>query len=570
MVMQAQLVAALILAPLLGGAGALLSSLLPWRRLPGLVALASLLFGFAVSLITPLKVTSPEAEVLVVGGWAENVGITILYDGFASLIVALFYLVSSLILIHAMAEGERGPVFYGAFSVSLGGMVGVVLSADLFNLFVFFEVLSLSAALLIAYERSLPSMQAAFRYLLISTLSISLYLLGLFILYRNYGELSFAVLSHLITESDLNRADLRLAGALFFSAVATRIALVPFCGWLPEAHGQAPTAVSALLSGLMLKAGFVAFWHLIALFHGGSLGQLLMWFGGASAVFGAAAALVQNDGKRLLAFSSISQLGYITAAAGAGAFSASAYHLASHALYKSLLFLIVGSWVHRWGVRRIPALREALHGESAGWRERLHRAIFVLGVAAIIGLPPLSAFASKGVMSALMKYSSIYPVIQVAGVLTAAAMIKLALVVVPPGRRRLAYAGAARTDRLSGGVAGHGPRRSLLSAFGETLPLFFLLLFTLFLGAFPGETLRYLTAMRVPVAALPEQFEIYTLYRVVESLGVALIGLLLVKLLGTRWGKRFEAMMRNARLGVDGSMGFVVLGTATVVLSLLL
>lgn len=565
--MDAMISSLLILAPLFGGALALILGLLKLRLTAGIMTLLSLLSGLGVAIRGALLVATESGALadgtFVAGGWLPGVGITLRYDGVAAAMGVLLFLVAFLVLLHAVAEGESRPLFFGVYAIALGGMVGVVLSADLFNLFVFFEVLSLAAAILVAYERTLPAMQAAFRYLLMATLSISLYLLGLFILYRITGELSFPAVARSL-EGAVGSGEARLGMALLFCAIATRVALFPFHGWLPEAHGEAPRAVSALLSGLMLKAGFVAFWHVLQLFPAPEYLELLAWIGAFSALFGAAAALAQEDAKRLLAFSSISQLGYIAAAAGAGAFAASFYHLLSHAFYKSLLFLLVGGWVHRWGVRSIDGLREKRSGGTPSSREeRIKALLLVLGVAAIIGLPPFSAFASKGLMGALMKGSPVYGLIQVAGVLTAAALLKLGLLAIPRGgeARTLAPAAGA-TEAESGAKSG-----SL-----GTVVLFGLLIPTVALGTSPGLLLRLLARLRVIEPAIPtmiEGFELYGPSRLLNAFWPAALGLLLLALLRTGVGRRLTLFASRLRLGVDGAMALVSLGTTAVAALLL-
>lgn len=562
--MESWIPSLILLIPFLGGGGALILGLFRLRLTTGIFVVLALISGLGISLRGALSLLrAPEGGILggafIAGGWPAGVGILLRYQGLSVVMPILFFLLGLLVLIHAIAEGERRPVFFGVYAISLGGMVGVVLSADLFNLFVFFEVLSLSAAMLIAYDRTLPAMQAAFRYLLMATLSISLYLLGLFMLYRLTGELSFsAVEAHLNGSS--SGGEWRLAMVLLFGALATRVALVPFHGWLPEAHGHAPTAVSALLSGLMLKAGFVASWQLLQIFPGSGHWELLAWTGALSALIGAGAALLQEDAKGLLAFSSISQLGYIAAAAGAGALAASFYHLLSHALYKTLLFLIVGVWVHRWGLRSIDGLREKLRAPAGtGGSDIVERALLLLGVAAIIGLPPFSAFVSKGLMTELMKGSPVYPIIQLAGVLTAAALLKLGRLAIPGSAGSGAAAVAA--------AAGAPPEKSQGRGAGKVrvIVLTALVVLTLGLGIVPEAALGVLGGLNVLRSYDPGRLglpEFYASSRLLEAAVAVAAGLALLLLLRTRRGRRITRLFNRFHLGVDGSMALVAFGVA--------
>jgi multicomponent Na+:H+ antiporter subunit D len=576
----------IILIPFFGGAAAFILGMFRLRR----TAASTVAIALAAALLFSLKgaweiaraAESGSQGELVAGGWLPGVGIVLRYQGVSAILPVLIFFVALLILLHGMAQGERRPIFVGVYAISLGGMIGVVLSADLFNLFVFFEVLSLSAAILIAYDRTLPAMQAAFRYLLVATLSISLYLLGLFILYRLTGELSFpAVAAHLRGAG--SGGPWRLAMVLLFGAVATRVALVPFHGWLPEAHGYAPTAVSALLSGLMLKAGFIAFWHLLQLFPGTLHLELLAWVGGISALVGAAAALLQEDAKRLLAYSSVSQLGYIAAAAGAGAFAASFYHILSHAFYKSLLFLIVGGWVHRWGVRSIEEIRKRAGRASATGGAILERALFVLGVAAIVGLPPFSAFLSKGLMGQLMKDSPVYLLIQVTGYLTAAALLKLGLLTVPSSRRPPAPgeipgesgspSGSDGEENGSGGEengsegeenGSGGNHASAAGVAGAVSLLILVLLFlpTLGLGVASEPLFEIIRQMDSGIRSAPSG--VFAPSRLLGATLPVVGGGVLLFLLRRRRVRAITAAAGRLRLGVDGSMALVALGTVVI------
>ena len=569
--MEVSIPSLLILTPLFGGAAAFLCGLVKLRLTAGILTTLFLGFGLGISLrgagliLMAGGIPRSGSAVLVAGGWLPGVGIELRYDGVAAVMAVLFFLVALLVLLHALSEGERRPIFFGVYSIALAGMIGVVLSADLFNLFVFFEVLSLSAAILVAYERTLPAMQAAFRYLLVATLSISLYLLGIFLLYRLSGELSFSAVAASLSDAG-GSFQARLALVLLFGALATRVALVPFHGWLPEAHGQAPTAVSALLSGLMLKAGFVAFWHVLQLFPISEGRVLLAWVGALSALLGAVIALLQEDAKRLLAYSSISQLGYIATAAGAGAFGAAFYHLLSHAFYKSLLFLLIGGWVHQWGARGIESIRH-LRAQGAGsrWEERIKGGLLLLGVAAIVGLPPFSAYVSKGLMGLFMKGEPVYIVIQVAGVVTAAALLKLGLIAIPKKAARVEGRGGAEERQGQGASSALGegetpgvPGRSL-----GVLSLLLLFLPTLALGGVPEVVTQGLSNLGIPeLSSAVAKAELYGWTGLLSSLWPVALGLLLLAMLRTPVARRIMGAPR--RLGVDGAMALVGVGTVAI------
>ncbi|MFW6215358.1 MAG: complex I subunit 5 family protein [Alkalispirochaetaceae bacterium] len=545
----------LLFAQLLTGGIALL--LAPLR----LGAVAALLLLFSVAggaLQSGVLLFSGElsSELLVVGGWAPGVGINLRLDPAAALLILMVYAVAFLILLHTLATGERRGTFYGVFGIALAGMVGVILSADLFNLFVFFEVLSLSAAILIAFERTLPAMASAFRYLLLSTLSIALYLLGLFVLYREIGELSMVALSALLPGAESEAV--RLGGMLLFAGVATRVALVPFHLWLPEAHAQAPTAVSALLSALMLKASLLAYWRVLSILPGLDYLSLLAGIGAFSALFAGVAALLQEDAKRLLAYSSISQIGYIAAAWAIGGLSGGIYHLLAHAAYKSLLFLIVGSWVHQIHRRSIGELRR-----SVSWRlreDRLPLLLLLLTLAAVAGVPPFSGYVSKAIVSQVAESSRFYPLLRLSSFFSAGAAARLALIALPS--RKGETPGVEAPGALPRSE-GSGSRPAALLA-GAALLLLFIP--SLFLGLFPGWVLQALTPLGLAPPAPPES--LYTVPSLASALLVVLAGSSLLLLLRLAPLRRWNEGILRREVGSDGAIAFQALGVVAVALLL--
>ncbi|POR00672.1 hypothetical protein AU468_09485 [Alkalispirochaeta sphaeroplastigenens] len=386
-----------VLLPLVGAALALLAETWHARRAGFTFALTGIFAGCAAFLVLALRAWSSGSLPLegVAGGWAPETGILLILDLPAAFFGPLLYGISLVILLFATADRSLGCLFAAVFSVAVAGAGGVVLAGDLFNIFVFFEVLSLCAAILIAFQGRASAMYAAFRYLVTGAVCIAFYLLGLFFLYRATGELGLTPLVAQISRAGELAALVRLGLACMIGGVAMRVALVPFHGWLPSAHGEAPTAVSAFLSGVLLKTGLVVLYRLLLVLQAGAgqpLVQALLWMGVVSAFLGAWAALFQRDVKHLLAYSSISQLGYVTAALAAGALGAALFHSAAHALFKSLLFLLVGRLAEKLGTHDLGELRQKGGFRGASFLEILS---FLVALAAVTGIPGFSGFAGK-------------------------------------------------------------------------------------------------------------------------------------------------------------------------------
>jgi multicomponent Na+:H+ antiporter subunit D len=534
-----------------------------WPRFPlgqtaGLLALAA---GLVLLMpLAPVALASSGVPLLYeVGGWSEPVGIALYLDGLAWLASAIGLLVAFCALLYAVCEGGHPPGFYFFFLLLIFGMQGVILTGDLFNLFVFQEILSLSSYILIADRGRPRNLVASFRYLLISSLALAFFLLGIFLLYRATGTLSLRMLAQaLAAPASRGRPELELAVACLLVGAGVKAAFLPFQSWLPEAHAAAPHAVSAVLSGVIIKVSFLVVWRLLRLFAAADLQAVLLWVGVLTAVAGVGAAVAQLDAKRLLAFSSVSQVGYIVAAFGAGAanrapaaasfaLGASLYHLLSHSLFKSLLFLVVGTAIHLTGERDLRRL-----GGLARRRPAL-AVMFLVGAFGISGLPPFNGFVSKGLVNESLKGRPLaYALILLAGAGTLAAMLKLSGIFF---RRRAALGLAA---------APPAPRRPSPTLY---LPMGLLAALCLGTGLLPGPVGRLLgpvaagTGQGRTAAFAPSLAEAFSPLHLLELGGTVLAGSGLY-LLATRTplGHRLLDRLRGTTLGLNSALALVVAG----------
>jgi multicomponent Na+:H+ antiporter subunit D len=325
-----------------------------------------------------------------------------------------------------LGKRELGQ-FTALFLLLDAALIGSALTADLLNLFVWFEVAALSSYALTAFflERP-PALEAAFKVLVLTNIASFAVFLGMALIYQRTGAVDFAQI-HTSLDAHAHTADMVALG-LLLAGFATKAGLVPFHGWLPDAHTAAPGPVSALFSGLMVNLGIVGIARVVfQLYTPGGSGPtlgLLMALGLVSALGGAFFALAQDDLKRLLAYDTISQMGVLTvglASGQASGIAGASYHLLDHALFKTLLFLCAGTIVHVTGEEKLS--------EMGGlWRRMPAIAVaFIVGSIAIAGIPPLNGYAGVGLIHDSLLHTQQYlplAVMLVAQVVTVAALGK--------------------------------------------------------------------------------------------------------------------------------------------------
>ena len=294
-----------------------------------------------------------------------------------------------------MAQDEKQMFnFVNVLLLVLAGMNGIVLVRDIFSLYVFLEITAIGSFILISFDESFSAFEGAFKYIILSIVATVLMLLaiGLFVLVA--GNTSFEAIGLAFLDYP-NVFLMRLAMGLFLSGCFIKAGLMPFHGWLPDAYASAPASVSILLAGIVTKVvGVYTLMRVVVSIFGfdPTLRTILFLVGIFSIVFGALAALGQSDFKRMLAYSSISQVGYIIL--GLASFSllglaGAVFHLFNHAMFKSLLFVNSAAVESRTGTRHMDSL--------SGLTQRMP----VTGVSSVFaslsaaGVPPLAGFWSK-------------------------------------------------------------------------------------------------------------------------------------------------------------------------------
>ena len=300
-------------------------------------------------------------------------------------------------------QGRRAMAVLLIFTMA---SCGIVLTRDLFNLFVFLEIASLSSYALVGFGCEHEELEASFKYMVLGSVASALVLMGVALVYGNTASLNMVYVSRAIQASGVN-AGLAFALALFIAGFGLKAALVPFHAWLPDAHPSAPAPISAMLSGVLIKAlGVYALARIVFNVFGVSVivAWILIALGVLSMVIGVFLAVGQWDFKRLLAYHSISQMGYVVLGIGIGALvlarggkiewaalaiMGGLFHLVNHAVFKSLLFLASGSVEMATGTRQLK--------EMGGLVKKLPltRTTCTVASAAIAGVPPFNGFWSK-------------------------------------------------------------------------------------------------------------------------------------------------------------------------------
>ena len=305
------------------------------------------------------------------------------------------------VAVYSLAAERRAhgrPAYASLLLLLVAGIVGIGLSGDLFNLYVFFELMALSSYALVAFHRdAMEAVEAGMKYLVMSAAGSLLALLGIGFLYLATGTLDL----DLLAQTRLDSGTAAVAASLLIAGFGVKAAVVPLHTWLPDAHAAAPSGISAMLSGVVIQAGLIAMVRSLAVFGVGgtsaiSVGILLALLGVVSMTVGNLTAMHQKDVKRMLAYSSVAQMGYILLGVGVGleyaiplALTGALFHVLSHALMKGGAFLAAGALQGAWGTRDLDGLR------GTGRRLPLAGVPFAIFAVGLAGAPPMVGFPSK-------------------------------------------------------------------------------------------------------------------------------------------------------------------------------
>lgn len=346
-----------------------------------------------------IKATANEILVMGMWGQAPPVGASFEIDMLSLFMAGSVAILGLLVAIYSVSYMERESrltEFYTLVTFMMAGMTGVVMAGDLFTLFVFWELMGLSSYVLVAFlKKTWGPIEAGFKYLIMSATAGAFLLLSMALLYGFTGTLNFALLSASLRGVEITPWLIAVFGTLILG-FGVKAAIVPLHTWLPDAHPEAPSPISALLSGIVIETGLYAIVRVLhLLFEPGFFQMPIAIIALVTMSLANVSALFQNDIKRMLAYSSIAQIGYMLIGLAAGtAYGAMGLflHIFNHALMKGMAFLAAGAIAHEAGTRDIRKLK------GVGRMMPLTTLSLFVALMGLGGVPATNGFISKFIL----------------------------------------------------------------------------------------------------------------------------------------------------------------------------
>jgi multicomponent Na+:H+ antiporter subunit D len=392
-----------VVVPLIG---ALLSALL--RRGTTAWALA-LLVGWtmpliAVSLLVQVLASGPISYHL--GGWAPPWGIEYRVDLLNAFILVLVSGVGAVMMpfarrsVAAEVDSDKQAWFYSMYLLCVAGLLGITITGDAFNLFVFLEISSLSSYVLIALGKDRRALVAAYQYLIMGTIGATFYVIGVGLLYLVTGSLNLLDIAERLGPAAAETSRPVLAALAFLTVgISLKLALFPLHVWLPNAYAYAPSFATAFLAATATKVAvyvllrlFFSVFGVAISFKSLPVSEVMLALSVAAMFIASLLAIFEQNVKRMLAYSSLGQIGYITlgiSLANEAGLTGGIVHLFNHAVMKAALFLVLGAIVYRIGTVKLADLA------GIGRQMPLTMAAFAVAGLAIIGVPGTAGFISK-------------------------------------------------------------------------------------------------------------------------------------------------------------------------------
>ncbi|MBI5208325.1 MAG: monovalent cation/H+ antiporter subunit D family protein [Candidatus Firestonebacteria bacterium] len=369
------------------------------------IGIISLFITFILSLILALKILYFGEIIYIPGDWHGLWRIEFVADYMNALITVLISGLSLVIMIYSIkyipniiTNTGRAILHYPLFLFIVGAMEGFILAGDLFTMFMFLSTFSLSGYTLVVSSGDKNSVIAGIKYLYMGAIASVFFLHGIAFIYAAFGTLNIKLLSHHLQNWDGNLIS-AVGLVLLIMAFSLKTALFPLHTWLPDAHSYAPSSVSAILSGLVVEMGTFGIIRVIYYVYGFkniasnfSMGDALLLLSTFAIFIGAFGAMIQDNIKTVLAYSTISQMGYIVIGIGLGThygMIGSILHIINHAIMKASLFLCAGCFIHAAKTQSIEKLR------GIGKKMPYTFGAFMLAGISIIGFPPTAGFISK-------------------------------------------------------------------------------------------------------------------------------------------------------------------------------
>ena len=382
-----------VVAVPIAGAGL---TILVGRRLllQRLIAVGAVGFVLVSAIVLLVQADSSTPAVTQIGGWAAPVGITLVADRFAAIVLTVSATMLAAVLAYAMAQLGRDALdwwFHAKYLILTAGVALSLVTGDLFNLFVGFEIMLIASYVLLTVKTGPKEIRATMSYVVINLVASALFLVVIAFVYTTTGTLNLADLSQKLPEI---APGIRSAlGVLMLVVFGIKAAIFPLFMWLPDSYPTAPTPVTAVFAGLLTKVGvFVIIRTQTLLFTENEPSTLLLFIAGATMTVGVLGAIAQNDIKRILSFHIVSQIGYMMMGLGlvsVAGLAAAILYITHHIVVKTGLFLVGGLVEAEHGTGALDRINGVLH------RRPVLALLFLPLALSLAGIPPFSGFVAK-------------------------------------------------------------------------------------------------------------------------------------------------------------------------------
>lgn len=394
-------------------------------RAAWLLACLASFVSLAISIALLQQVADGSVISYALGGWEAPWGIEYRIDALTAYVLLVISAIGALVILGSrpsldaeLVPGRQTP-FVVLMLLCMSGLLGIVATGDIFNVFVFLEISSLATYSMVSLGKSRGALLASYRYLIVGTVGATFFLFGIGILYALTGTLNMLDLAERLPNVGAPWATTAAYGFIMLG-IAMKLAMFPLHGWLPEAYNRAPSIATALLAATSTKVALYLFIRMHYTVFTPELAdaymplsKVLLVLGAAGVLVGSASAIAENAIKRLLALSSVAQIGYMVIGVGLGTamgLQASLLHLFNHALMKAALFMAIAAVVLRVGGSQLSDFKGL--GRAMPWT----MAAFVIGSLSLIGVPLTVGFVSKWYLILALFESSQWAVLAVVAV----------------------------------------------------------------------------------------------------------------------------------------------------------